>query len=273
MLLAAHASIKSAIRTGLRSTATSRVMSSGASTSASLPPGVEKLRSLLNGAHSSQSWDAAWKAGLTPWDKGAAQPALVATLDDEQLGALLPRSGRAAVPGMGRGFDAELLARRGLHVTGVDISETAVEEARKWLDAQPSDAAHERITLRAADWFAMQPVADDAEEGPTTSSRFDLCYDYTFFCALPSTLHDKWAQAYTRLIKPGGKLLALVYPIQGDRPGGPPYSVDPERYKQLLSPAFELEHQAPPLVRGQDREEGLEQIMIWRRKADTPSAL
>lgn len=51
------------------------------------------------------------------------------------------------------------------------------------------------------------------------------------------------------------------------------YSVDPERYKQLLSPAFELEHQAPPLVRGQDREEGLEQIMIWRRKADTPSAL
>ena len=48
-----------------------------------------------------------------------------------QLGALLPRSGRAAVPGMGRGFDAELLARRGLHVTGVDISETAVEAARE----------------------------------------------------------------------------------------------------------------------------------------------
>jgi len=47
------------------------------------------------------------------------------------------------------------------------------------------------------------------------------------------------------------------------------YSVDPERCKQLLAPAFELEHQAPPLVRSENVKEGAEQIMIWRRKADT----
>ena len=146
MLLTARTCLNSTIRRGIRITAASRLMSSAvpASAAAAPPLGPKELRALLGGADSSQgAWDLVWKAGMTPWDKGAAQPALVATLDDKQLGALLPRSGRAAVPGMGRGFDAELLARRGLHVTGVDISETAVEAARE-VSAAPARPSRTR---------------------------------------------------------------------------------------------------------------------------------
>jgi hypothetical protein len=36
-----------------------------------------------------------------------------------------------------------------------------------------------------------------------------------------------------------GLLIALVFPIDGDRQGGPPYSLSPETYVPLLSDAFE----------------------------------
>ena len=36
-----------------------------------------------------------------------------------------------------------------------------------------------------------------------------------------------------------GLLLALVFPIDGDRQGGPPYSLSPELYEPLLSDNFE----------------------------------
>lgn len=54
---------------------------------------------------------------------------------------------------------------------------------------------------------------------------FDVAYDYTFFCALPPALHHKWAAAYGRMIRPGGVLVALVYPIIGEKEGGPPVSL------------------------------------------------
>lgn len=36
-----------------------------------------------------------------------------------------------------------------------------------------------------------------------------------------------------------GILIALVFPIEGDRTNGPPYSVSPELYEPLLSDNFE----------------------------------
>ncbi|CEH17357.1 THIOCYANATE METHYLTRANSFERASE 1-RELATED [Ceraceosorus bombacis] len=231
-----------------------------------LPPGVEKLREMLAGAHDSGKWDSAWKAGLTPWDKGQAQAALVSTLSEAKTSELLPTSGRAVVPGMGRGYDVALLASRGLHTVGVDISPKAVEAAQQWLDSQSSAPASSQMSVRAADWFSLEPTqADSEKETDGTIKSFDLAYDYTFFCALPSTLHQKWADTYARLIKPGGKLLCLVYPIGPSSDAGPPYNVSPDQHIALLSKAFELEHHAPPSKSAPERK-GKEEIMIWRRK-------
>ena len=36
-----------------------------------------------------------------------------------------------------------------------------------------------------------------------------------------------------------GIIITLIWPIAGDRPGGPPYSLSPELYEPVLSESFE----------------------------------
>jgi len=87
----------------------------------------------------------------------------------------------------------------------------------------------------------------------------------SFFCAIPPSLHKKWAESYARNIKKGGILFATVYPIHGPREGGPPFSVHPDIYSSLLSETFELLHHAVPKEQ-KETHVGVEEVMIWRKK-------
>ena len=59
-----------------------------------------------------------------------------------------------------------------------------------------------------------------------------------FLCALQPHDRKKWAQRYTQLIKPGGQLATLIFPVDAskDRNEGPPFPVTPELYADLLEP-------------------------------------
>lgn len=109
-------------------------------------------------------WESAWMFNLTNWDRGGQSPALVETLREypelfngahpalERLegfvghgfgheavsrGAQPPPQGRrkrALVPACGRGYDAVMLALVfGYDVWAVEISQTAMREADKWM--------------------------------------------------------------------------------------------------------------------------------------------
>ena len=93
--------------------------------------------------------------------------------------------------------------------------------------------------------------------------KFSIAYDYTFFVALPPDMRASWGKRYAEIVTPGGKsliflmepecrnleaemfnalsgiLITLIWPIAGDRPGGPPYSVSPSTYEPFLSKDFE----------------------------------
>lgn len=42
---------------------------------------------------------------------------------------------------------------------------------------------------------------------------FDLGYDYTFLCALHPDMRKDWATAWAQLLRPGGYLLTLIFPV------------------------------------------------------------
>lgn len=232
-----------------------------------LPPAHARLQaSVATGAL--DGWDAAWREDWTPWDAAAAQPALVWALSHAPVAQLLPpvsSKAPALVAGMGRGYDAALLAQHGYSpVVGVDISPTAVAAASAWRDAHVADASvRARIHLHTHDFFALgTPGAD-----PAIPSRFALAYDYTFLCALHPSMRRAWASTYARVIRPGGILLALVYPIHGPRTDGPPFSLSPQIYAELLSDAFELVWAGVPLQQSDSRRgTGVEQLNVWRHK-------
>ncbi|PWN49094.1 S-adenosyl-L-methionine-dependent methyltransferase [Violaceomyces palustris] len=243
---------------------------------------LAKVRSLLASSekvNDGDAWDKAWLSNLTPWDAKAPQPALLELLDgkhDDQLkvtgagiSSILPTQGIALVPGCGRGYDATLFAQRlGLQSWGVDISPTAVDQANQWLaDQQLAEDVKSKINFAKADFFKLGTSETSVPE--LGASSVDLAYDYTFLCALPPSLRKDWSETYTRLLKPGGHLICLVYPIQGDRPGGPPFSISPQLVRSLLTGGenqgkwSELCDVEPKNSKG--NRIGIERVMVWRR--------
>jgi hypothetical protein len=50
------------------------------------------------------------------------------------------------------------------------------------------------------------------------------------------TQREAWAKTWAALIAPGGQLVTMMFPVDSERKGGPPFAVTPELYEQLLVP-------------------------------------
>lgn len=58
---------------------------------------------------------------------------------------------------------------------------------------------------------------------------------YRFFCAIEPDMRLAWAQRIRDLLKPGGELITLMFPIS-DHVGGPPFKVSISDYEEVLLP-------------------------------------
>ncbi|KAI0685916.1 S-adenosyl-L-methionine-dependent methyltransferase [Cytidiella melzeri] len=158
-------------------------------------------------------WDEAWKANVTPWDVGEVQPAFYDLL--KTSGIDFPKSGRALVPGCGRAYDAIYIANElGHHTLAIDISPTAVKAAEELLSSPKGATVSGSVSVQLQDFFTYQ-VAE--------SERFDIIYDYTFFVAILPSMRTDWARKMAELIKPGGYLITLVFPLDPPQEHGPPF--------------------------------------------------
>ena len=82
-------------------------------------------------AGSDVDWEQLYREGETPWEKGAAHPALIRWLNEN------PLSGRVLVPGCGFGYDVRALAATGAEVVGLDIAPSAITTARAVSSLRP----------------------------------------------------------------------------------------------------------------------------------------
>ena len=166
-----------------------------------------------------------WCVGsVQSFDKGGASPVLRSLLSS---GAVDVSGKRAIVPGCGRGYDVFVLARAGAaQAVGLELSRTAVEQARAFQEAQGWGDLGSKVDFQVGDFFDS-----NREEG-----AYDVGYDYTFFCALHPTMRKDWANAWRRALKPGGVLVTLVYPVDStaDPSTGPPWPVTPALYEEFL---------------------------------------
>ncbi|RPD52719.1 thiol methyltransferase 1 [Lentinus tigrinus ALCF2SS1-7] len=185
------------------------------------PPPMAQVRELIQ-KHSEQGWDEAWKVSVTPWDAGTYQPPLKDLIDSKILD--IASGGKALVPGCGRGYDAICIADGlGLETLGTDISSTAVQAAQDYLN---STSPASPVRYEVADFFAL-------------AGSFDLVYDYTFFVAIPPSRRVEWGQQMSKLVKPGGYLVTVVFPIDPYTETGPPFYVRPEHYDEVLGDGWE----------------------------------
>ncbi|KAG8917178.1 hypothetical protein FRC01_002623 [Tulasnella sp. 417] len=163
---------------------------------------------------------------VTPWDNGEIQPPLRDFIESNDGKALLSKkseNARALVPGCGTGYDAAYFASLGYEALGADLSSTAVQRAKEFWAESP-ELKSGKLSFQVLDFFKFEVPA----------TKYDLVYDCSFFCALPPELRAPWGARMRELVRPGGTLITLVYPIDGSRTGGPPYSIDVQKVTDAL---------------------------------------
>ncbi|KAI0786354.1 S-adenosyl-L-methionine-dependent methyltransferase [Abortiporus biennis] len=203
-------------------------------------------------------WETAWKENLTPWDAGDVQPPLKDLIESKRIP--LPTTGRALVPGCGRGYDPIFIASSlGLHTLALDISQTAVDAAATLFDQlKETLAPNVDLAFETRDFFTFALSQEEPE--------FDLVYDYTFFVAIPPARRVEWGNQMTSLTKPGSYLITLVFPIVPPHDLGPPFFVRPEHYSEVLSADhWEVVLKEIP-VRSSETHKGREELIVWKRK-------
>jgi hypothetical protein len=217
-------------------------------------------------------WERMWLDGVPPgsrFDIAAPNATLQRLIRDRP--DVVPAAGRALVPGCGRGHDVAALASATRLATGLDIAPTAVDEARRYC-AQHYPAQFPYMRIECADFFAL-----DAEPA------FDVAYDLTFLCALPPSRRNEWAQKYASIIRPGGTLITIQYPLPPppnadpvaaaaaalDFGSGPPFLLLPSFYTDLLVPVgFDcILDEAIPASESKPTRVGRERLAVWRRRA------
>lgn len=136
------------------------------------------------------------------------------------------------VPGGGRGHDAILLAERGYEVDLVDFAPLALEAAL-------IEAAKRKATVFAyrQDFFELPAL-------PYHAASYDIFLEYTFFCAIDPSQRERYVKAAATLLKPGGWLVGLFFPLNIDKPG-PPFVVSEDEVRRLFAPFFEVTIEKP----------------------------
>jgi SAM-dependent methyltransferase len=190
-------------------------------------------------------WETWYQAGDTPWDLGGPTPVFTRLIREERFAP-----GKLLIPGAGRGYDAIAFAQAGFEVTTVDLAPSACAAIR-----ERAAAAGVELEVKQGDFFALRETA-----------HYDLVLEYTFYCAIDPELRPAYRDQMARLLKPGGLLVGLYFPL--NRPmeaDEPPYGVKRDEIEASFKEAFDLVHAEFPAESITPRR-GNEILMIWRRR-------
>jgi ubiquinone/menaquinone biosynthesis C-methylase UbiE len=112
----------------------------------------------------------------------------------ERMKLACGEGGKLLEVGCGMGTDLLQLARTGINVTGVDLTEAGIELARKRFDVYGTQAE-----LKVA----------DAENLPFVGREFDVVYSFGVLHHTPDTKSS--VREVCRVLKPGGKAFVMLY--------------------------------------------------------------
>ncbi len=159
-------------------------------------------------------WESQYKAKKTGWDIGKVSPPIKAYID-----TVINKNVRILIPGCGNSYEAEYLIEKGFtNITVIDIAPTLVAILQKKFKNNP------KIQVILGDFFEHQ-------------GQYDLIIEQTFFCALPTSMRQKYVWKMNQLLAKNGILTGLLF----DRffESGPPFGGSHTEYKQLFKDSFE----------------------------------
>jgi methyl halide transferase len=163
-----------------------------------------------------QFWNNRYETQQTGWDLGQVSPPIQAYIDQ-----LTNKDIRILIPGCGNTYEADYLLSKGFtNVTVIDIAPLLVKNLQKRFEHNPN------ITIVLGDFFEHQAI-------------YDLVLEQTFFCAIPPSLRQDYANKMYELIAPKGKLVGVLFDKEFEF-DGPPFGGCKCKYEGFFSPYFDF---------------------------------
>jgi cyclopropane fatty-acyl-phospholipid synthase-like methyltransferase len=165
-------------------------------------------------------WDEIYK-GTPAWDVGHPQPAFEALIEDGEI-----KPGIALDIGCGRGENAIMLAMNDCVVTGIDLSEIAVSDAK-------FKAVERRVNVNfvVGDVIRLDELFKESE--------FDVIIDSGLFHTMTDEDRPIFARQVYRALKPRGKYFMLCF--SDKEPSGPgPRRVSKAEIEHTFTPLFKI---------------------------------
>jgi thiopurine S-methyltransferase len=192
-------------------------------------------------------WQSRYQAGETSWDVGSVSTPLKSYFDQLTNPEL-----KILVPGAGNSYEAEYLFQKGFtNLFLLDIAHAPLENFKK------------RVTNFPSSHLIRENFFDHQEQ-------YDLILEQTFFCALDPSFREAYSKKMFELLKPGGKLIGLLFddPMSERQP--PPFGGTRDEYLKYFDPYFHFkifERAYNSIAPRKDRE--LFMILVRKEKAET----
>ena len=174
----------------------------------------------MNNRLDDQYWSSRYRQNLTGWDIGHVSDPIKQYLDQINNKEL-----HILIPGAGNAYEAIYAFQTGFtNVHILDFAAEPLDNFRKACPGFPDAQIHQ------SDFFEF-------------TGKFDLIIEQTFFCALHPSLRMEYAEHCSRLLKPGGKVVGVLFDREFD--GGPPFGGTAAEYRNIFDQLFAEVHVDP----------------------------
>ena len=161
-------------------------------------------------------WTDRYNTRKDGWDIGYVSTPIKIYIDQ-----LTEKSIKILIPGAGNSYEAEYIFNQGFENLYVcDLSKTPLDNLKSRVPDFPTER------LIHDDFFEIQ-------------DQFDLVIEQTFFCALDPSLRPQYVDQMNNILKPGGKLVGLLFGKTFEREG-PPFGGLVDEYIDLFEDTLKI---------------------------------
>jgi ubiquinone/menaquinone biosynthesis C-methylase UbiE len=166
-------------------------------------------------------WNEVYK-GTPPWDLDHPQPAFQTLIQNGEI-----RPGRALDIGCGRGENAIMLAMNGCDVTGIDLAENAISDAK-----EKAIESHIKVNFVVGNVLQMNKLFKEGE--------FDIVIDSGLFHVMTDEARPVFTQQVHKVLRKGGKYFMLCFSDKEPGDYKLPRRVSRAEIESTFSPLFDI---------------------------------
>jgi methyl halide transferase len=160
-------------------------------------------------------WTNKYLEKKTGWDVGKASTPIIQYLDQ-----IFHKDIKILIPGAGSAYEARYAFESGFNnVHILDFSPLPIQNFRQSCPGFPEE------NIFCMDFFEHE-------------GQYDLILEQTFFCALEPQQRTSYAKKMYDLLKPGGKLVGVLFSRNFEFPG-PPFGGNKKEYEQYFQRVFD----------------------------------